>query len=580
MTVQQKVAFRNQEDFGMSKYPVKAFGHNGEIDLTVEVEGQTISDLSVDKHTETPAIFKQVFGKLKNNVLQEQSFKIDAIAGASQMTQSILDSADKVLEEQGYNFPAPAPQSKQEQTLTTDVLVVGSGGAGLMAACRALSLGKKVILVEKNGYLGGATILNGSNVVATGSKTAKRIFGAVADQDSPERLVDDIARESEQTNYPALSRLLANNVGAAIDFIADFADLDYQKAQTQTPEHSVNRQIELPSSSSYEFITKVADAFVKKGGTILTDCRVEGILQNDDGSLAGLWCGGKNTETKIYAKSVILASGGYGAKAYNEGWNTGIDYYGPLTSTGDSYTFAKDLHLKTHDLNWYKVYPHGLEVEPGIAKLTTYASKLATDMGAIYVNQAGQRIVNESDVYTKLRNQVLKQPGRVAYLLMDQRTWDEVYKLLILHDFSEQEIADYLANDGKKRPILVKGSLQEVAQKAGVDAQNLAKTVTDYESFAAQGEDPEFGRAAEYMHQFEGDTYYLVEQRDRFATSLGGYMADDNMHLLNKDNQPVTHLYGAGEIVGGANGRDSMPSMMNSWSFASGYVAGTSAAKV
>lgn len=449
----------------MSKYTVKAHGHNGEIDLTVDVQNEKIQDVTIDKHSETPAIFKQVFNQLKEDILTEQSFKVDAISGASDMTKSILDSADKTLKENGIDFPAPAPKPKEEKTFTTDVLVVGSGGAGLVAASRALSLGKKVILVEKNGYLGGATILNGSNVVGTGSQVSAKIFGDASKADSAERLAADIAHESKNTNYPELSQLLADNIGQAIDFISDFADLNYQKAQTQTPEHSVERQIELPTSSSYEFITKVAKAFQAKGGTILTDCRVEGLLKHSDGTLAGLWCGGKHSETKIYADKIILAAGGYGAKVYNEGRGNGINYYGPLTSTGDSYTYAKELKLKTHDLDWYKVYPHGLEVEPGIAKLTTYASKLATDMGSIYVNQAGKRIVNESDVYTKLRDQVLKQDGQVAYLLMDQRTWDEFYKLLVLHDFSETEIAEYLANDGKKRPVLVEGSLQEVAQK-------------------------------------------------------------------------------------------------------------------
>ncbi|KLD58626.1 hypothetical protein WP50_24870, partial [Lactiplantibacillus plantarum] len=56
--------------------------------------------------------------------------------------------------------------------------------------------------------------------------------------------------------------------------------------------------------------------------------------------------------------------------------------------------FNGDLDLQTHDLGWYKLYPHGVEVEPGVAKLTTYASKQATDMGAIYVNSKGDRIVN------------------------------------------------------------------------------------------------------------------------------------------------------------------------------------------
>ena len=58
-----------------------------------------------------------------------------------------------------------------------------------------------------------------------------------------------------------LSKLLANNIGKAVDFITEFANLTYQKAETQTVEHSVYRQIEMPSESSYELVTKVAEAF-------------------------------------------------------------------------------------------------------------------------------------------------------------------------------------------------------------------------------------------------------------------------------------------------------------------------------
>jgi fumarate reductase flavoprotein subunit len=50
------------------------------------------------------------------------------------------------------------------------------------------------------------------------------------------------------------------------------------------------------------------------------------------------------------------------------------------------------------------------------------------------------------------------------------------------------------------------------------------------------------------------------------------------MQLLDTAMAPVANFYASGEIIGGANGRDSMPSMMNSWSYASGFVAGTSAA--
>jgi len=235
------------------------------------------------------------------------------------------------------------------------------------------------------------------------------------------------------------------------------------------------------------------------------------------------------------------------------------------------------LELQTRNIGWYKVYPHGVEVEPGIAKLTTYASKKATDMGAIYVNKEGHRIVDESDVYAKLRNAVLEQTDKMAFLLMDQRTWQEFYYLLTLHDFTEEEIQQYFANDGQKSPIFVHGSLKDVAQKAGIDAEQLQETLNNYESYTVQGKDEDFGRDPQFLHSYEGNEFYVVEQRDRFATTLGGFVTEADLKLRTKDGKEISNIWGAGEVIGGANGHDSMPSMMNTWSISSGYVAANNA---
>ena len=92
------------------------------------------------------------------------------------------------------------------------------------------------------------------------------------------------------------------------------------------------------------------------------------------------------------------------------------------------------------------------------------------------------------------------------------------------------------------------------------------------------GKDEEFGRDPKFMHAYEGDTYYVIEQKLRFCTTLGGYEVREGMQLVDADFELVPNFYAAGEIIGGANGHDSMPSMMNSWSYASGFVAGTQAA--
>ena len=555
-----------------------AEGRNGQIDFDIKVEDNQITDIKVTKTAETPGIFNQVVGKLKKNILNNQSFAVDAISGASIMTQAMLDSGKKALKANGINIASqPSNQSHQDVTYDVDVAVIGSGMAGLMAACRALSMGKKVLLIEKNGYLGGATILNGSNVVGTGSKLAATLFGEETKKDSPQLLVQDIARECRGTNYSLLSDLLAQNIGKAVDFITEFADLTYQKAETQTIEHSVNRQIEMPTESSYELITKVANAFTKKGGKILLETRVEHLNKNEQDQLVSLVAEGKHETVTVNFKSLVMAAGGWGARDYRQ-HKTNIPYYGPMTSTGDYFDFAKNMNLVSRNLDWYKVYPHGLEVEPGIAKLTTYSTKEATDMGAIFVNTSGKRIVNESAPYTHFRDAIAEQKDKIAFVVMDERTWNRFYELLLKYGFSKDEVQGFFDLDGKKSPILVSGNLQTVAQKAGINYDNLKKTLTDYDKYVDSGNDPEFGRPSQFMHKYEGETYFVIEQKLRFCTTLGGYETNQRMQLLDQDFKALDNFYAAGEIVGGANGHDSMPSMMNSWSYASGFVAGTEAA--
>lgn len=566
----------------MAKQTIKAQadGRNGQIDFEIDLENNKISDVKVTKNSETPAIFNQAFGKLKKNIIDNQSFDVDAVSGASLMTQAMLDSGKKALAENNIALDGKKPEVvHEERQLNVDVAVIGSGMAGLMAASRALSMGKKVVVLEKNGYLGGATILNGSNVVGTGSKVSAELFGETAKKDSPNRLVEDITRECRGTNYPMLSKLLANNIGRAVDFITEFANLTYQKAETQTVEHSVNRQIEMPSESSYELVTKVAEAFEKKGGQIILDARVEKLNKDKASKLVSLTAEGKHQTINVNFKSLVLAAGGWGARDY-QAHKTDIPYYGPMTSTGDYFDFAKNMNLVTRNLDWYKVYPHGLEVEPepGIAKLTTYSTKEATDMGAIFVNTDGKRIVNESAPYTHFRDAIAEQKGKVAYIVMDQRTWDRFYELMLKYGFTKEEVQSFFDLDGEKSPVLVKGDLKTVAEKAGIDYQTLKETVDNYTEDVKADYDPEFGRDKKFMHEFEGDTYYIIEQKLLFCTTLGGYETTDQMQLLDNDMNPVSNFYAAGEIVGGANGHDSMPSMMNSWSYASGFVAGTTAA--
>ncbi len=82
---------------------------------------------------------------MKQNIITEQSFNVDTISGATVMTQALLKSADKAVTDAGVDVqPVPKKKSPKTQNLRTDVLIIGGGEAGLVAGCRALTMGRRL----------------------------------------------------------------------------------------------------------------------------------------------------------------------------------------------------------------------------------------------------------------------------------------------------------------------------------------------------------------------------------------------------------------------------------------------------
>ena len=85
-----------------------------------------------------------------------------------------------------------------------------------------------------------------------------------------------------------------------------------------------------------------------------------------------------------------------------------------------------------------------------------------------------------------------------------------------------------------------------------MDAETLENTVKTYNTFVQNGKDEEFGRAAEYLTKEIGEgPYYLVEQKPRFATTMGGRVVTTNLEVKNTSDTVIPGLYAAGETVGG-----------------------------
>lgn len=252
-------------------------------------------------------------------------------------------------------------------------------------------------------------------------------------------------------------------------------------------------------------------------------------------------------------------------------------YYGPASSTGDGILMATagGVDAATRLMEYGKRYPNGIEVSEGIAKSTIGGNIPAFSMSAILVSPAGERVVNEKASNRTILETELQQEGQLLYLLMDEETFSVWKTKLGGAGISEEDIEGYLAENGKTTPVFAHAdTLEALAGIVGMDPAVLTATVETYNGYVQAGEDRDFGRAAEYMTMEIGaGPYYLVEQKPRFATTMGGLVVNGGLEVQNTSGAVIPGLYAAGEVVGGVMGDDSPSGANNGWAVTSGKLA-------
>ncbi len=574
-------------EFIPGTYTAAAKGNGGDVPVTVTFSKDKIEKIQVGTNKETPGIGSVAIEQVPAAIVKNQSLAVNAVAGASITSKAILAAVAACVSKAGANPEAlqttvqKQAQKAEEKTLNADIAIVGAGAAGQTAAIRASQLGKKVILLEKMPFAGGAAAVNGGTVVIQGSKIQK---DAGVKDDSPEIMTEDYIKNGHGLNDKRMLDLYVHNVSSMIDWATTDGgmQLNTKAGFTNEAEHSkprVMRWVDGAQGATRNFKASVE----KSGAKVMLGTPVEEITLNN-GAVTGVKAKGNGGVLyTIKAPAVILTTGGFGA---NKDMLTGnlknALYYGVKSSNGDGHRMAMKIGAKTQMMDLGKIYPNGMEVAPGIAKSTIWSNKAAfEDNSGIMVNRAGKRVISELDTNHNIKNEEVKQGGKL-FILMDQKTYDAFLTKLNITGISKGDMDNWLAQDGKGYPIVVKAdSIPAVAKKAGVNGAELQKTVARYNTFVKNGKDEEFNRPAKFMKTQVSLTgpYYIVEQQPRFATTMGGVVTDRTLNVVNKQDKPIKGLFAAGELVGGAMGDDSPPGGNMAWAMTSGKLAAESAVK-
>lgn len=565
--------------FKAGTYTAKAPGIHGEVTVEVTFTADKIANIKVVKHEETVGIGSKAVEVLPGRMTEAQSPNVDGVTGATITTTAIRTAVSDCVKQAGVDpatlVPLVVKAKGGEKTLTTDMVVVGGGGSGMSATIRGRMNGLDVILVEKMPYIGGAAAISGGQVVAQGSKLQKA-FGST--EDSPESMIKDFMANGHNLNDPAKISLYAHNVGATIDWLHEKVGVKFIPNDLPfLAEYSHRRALEFQGGAK-TMAQHLREVIAGNGAQVYYSTRVNKLLTDETGRVVGVEATDDNgVKYTIKAKATLLTTGGFGNNKdmLSEPVKSAL-YYGPVSSTGDGHKMAMALGAKTQLMEYGKRYPNGIEVAPGIAKSTIYANVAAFDQAGILVDVNGKRFVNEKASNRHILDPMMQTPNHQAYVFMDQKSWEGFYKRLPETGVSHEDADKFLAANGTMKPLFAKAdTIEGVAKIAGVNADNLKATVKRYNEFVTAKKDADFARPVQYMKATiaaEGP-YYIVEQKPRFATTMGGLCTNDNLNVVKNDGTVIPGLYAAGELVGGVMGDDSPAGANVGWALTSGRVA-------
>jgi len=564
-----------------------AKGFGGDVTVNVTLADGVITIVEIIGDSETQGIGSKVVEEWPQAFVEANGI-IDTYTGATfafVTRGAVITAARDALTQAGVNPDDYVREAKDEaaadETYDADVVVVGAGGAGMVAAITAADNGKKVIVVESQPAVGGNSVkaTGGMNAAKTvyqdknefgesaGVEKTLKAAEAYADneaitalaaivknqweawQAAPEGYFDSVELFALDTliggkglNDPELVNTLVSNSAAAIEWLSSIGiELNnvaaFGGASVKRIHRPVNAEGKVVSVGAYTVPLLEEASKTRDGITLLTDTTATKILTNDQGAACGIVATGKSGNTvTVNAKAVVLTSGGFGANLEM------VVKYAPqldgfMTTNaagiqGQGILMAEELGAATVDMEQIQIHP---TVQADTASLITEG--LRGD-GAILVNAEGNRFTDEVGTRDVVSAAEIAQPGSFSWLVVDQKMVD-----------ASSVIQGYI-NRGF---MYGADSYEELAAVLDIPADAFAATMEKWNGCVAEKNDPEFGRTS-FAQPLDTAPFYAVKVTAGIHHTMGGLKINENAQVLTADGQVISGLFAAGEVTGGVHG--------------------------
>ena len=451
---------------------------------------------------------------------------------------------------------AAAPKT-QKWDETVDVIVIGSGFAGLAAAIEAKKAGANVIVLEKMATFGGNSIINGGILTATGCPQQKlhKI------EDSVDLLEKDILTAGNYMNYSEKVRYLAEHALSNYEWTVKELGVQYlPDAIGQEGGHSVPRYVTTTNGSGSGIVTKELDKCKELGIPLRNRVFVERIIRGENG-VEGVqvregyrFPKAESGKVKFIraTKGVILCYGGFSADVkfrmfQDPKLNGTLDTTNQPGATSELWRETSAIGALQVQNDWIQCGPWGCPREKGMGIGWQFNQTAAAEYG-LWVNADGKRFVNE----------LANRKVRADAIMVEQAKGLKCFAICNEPNVQplKKQRPGFLEKMLERKIVEKYDTLEALAKGAGIKADALAKQVEAFNGVVKAKSDPEWSRYInnDQVPLVEGP-WYVCELQPKVHHCMGGLVTDNECRVLDvRTYEPIAGLYAAGEATGGVHG--------------------------